>query len=112
MVAAAQWQWAVQAGWTIGERWQLVVQVSGQAAVNDSWHGLASPMRWVARIIRSRHLSVTMKKQTSWGDNRSRMEVGSSATEEKSVRRVAAVINVGLRPRRIWDGLDAAIMID
>ncbi|KAL5985611.1 hypothetical protein ACLOJK_027597 [Asimina triloba] len=46
------------------------------------------------------------------GNDRRRMKVESSATEEASMPRVAAVIDVGLRPRRIWDGLDAAIMMD
>ncbi|KAL5977899.1 hypothetical protein ACLOJK_036922 [Asimina triloba] len=34
------------------------------------------------------------------GDDRSGMKVGSSATEEEDSPRVAAAINVGLRPRR------------
>ncbi|KAL6001305.1 hypothetical protein ACLOJK_007038 [Asimina triloba] len=32
--------------------------------------------------------------------------------KEVSLPRVATVIDVDLRPRRIWDGLDAAIMMD
>ncbi|KAL6008513.1 hypothetical protein ACLOJK_034025 [Asimina triloba] len=46
------------------------------------------------------------------GDDRSGMEVGSSATEEVSLPRVAVVIDVDLRPRRIWDGLNAVVMMD
>ncbi|KAL5994240.1 hypothetical protein ACLOJK_035112 [Asimina triloba] len=46
------------------------------------------------------------------GDDRSGMEACSSATEETSLPRVAAVIDVGLRPRRIWDGLNATIIMD
>ncbi|KAL5973248.1 hypothetical protein ACLOJK_037275 [Asimina triloba] len=46
------------------------------------------------------------------GDDQRRMKVESSATEEASLPWVAAIIDVGLPPRRIWDGLDAAIMMD
>ncbi|KAL5979057.1 hypothetical protein ACLOJK_018954 [Asimina triloba] len=46
------------------------------------------------------------------GVNRSEMEVGLSAMEEVDSPRVAAVINVGLQPRRIRGDLDAVDMMD
>ncbi|KAL6001540.1 hypothetical protein ACLOJK_007278 [Asimina triloba] len=45
-------------------------------------------------------------------DDRSGVKVHSLVTEEEDSPCVAVVINVGLRPHRIWDDLDAAIMMD
>ncbi|KAL6010663.1 hypothetical protein ACLOJK_001101 [Asimina triloba] len=45
------------------------------------------------------------------GDERSGMKMGSSATDEEDSPRVAAVIRVGLRPRRIWNVLVVAVVM-
>ncbi|KAL5986318.1 hypothetical protein ACLOJK_014651 [Asimina triloba] len=49
--------------------------------------------------------------RSEMGNDRSRMKVGLSVTEEEDSPRVAAVINIGLWLRRIWNGLVAAIMM-
>ncbi|KAL5988690.1 hypothetical protein ACLOJK_026790 [Asimina triloba] len=53
-----------------------------------------------------------VRSEFEMGDDRKRMKVESSAMKETSLPRVATVINVSLRPQRIWDGLDVVVMID
>ncbi|KAL5989438.1 hypothetical protein ACLOJK_010330 [Asimina triloba] len=55
---------------------------------------------------------VMVRSGFEMGDDQRRMKVESLATEEASLPRVAVVIDVGLRPRLIWDGLDTVIMMD
>ncbi|KAL5979761.1 hypothetical protein ACLOJK_041408, partial [Asimina triloba] len=56
-------------------------------------------------------LDVLEKKTFEMGMNQSGMKMGSLMTGEEDLPRVAAVINVGLRPRRIWNVLIVAVVM-
>ncbi|KAL5986479.1 hypothetical protein ACLOJK_014812 [Asimina triloba] len=126
----------------LGERWQRAVDVSGLLRADDAgeasgdagdqtmglarsgcrgqhdgWpgssdSGLAGDNDEAVGFVGIDVRMTMVPSKFEIGHDRRRMKVESSVTEEMSLLRVATVINVGLRPRWIWDGLDLMVMMD
>ncbi|KAL6002275.1 hypothetical protein ACLOJK_034205, partial [Asimina triloba] len=76
------------------------------------WLGKKMLLIVVVMIDSKIHALKIVASRSEVGDNRSRMKAHSSVIEEKNLPWVAVVVDVGLRPRWIWDELDLVIMRD
>ncbi|KAL6004047.1 hypothetical protein ACLOJK_004594, partial [Asimina triloba] len=112
------WVKASRGGGSV-ERWVASRQLDGVHMMNDLDLQMEGSLvtetnieafeeKWMVRWAREENMAWF---RSEMGDDRSGMKMNSLITGEEDLPRVATVINVGLRPRRIWNVLVVSVVM-